>query len=337
MNARRNILTGVSVIFSPALSLRSSAGPARDAAHFEEIHPRFAKVKLKSKIKNQLVRAEPAVARKLKIAFTLVELMVSIAILTAVILIVSTLLTNAQRAVGMSQDTIKADADARAIVDRLRADLAALTKEGFLAIYTDTNDRQHLIFTAVGPYRSMTDPTIIANAARIDYGLTGSADKNILWRRAILLNAANTATIANDDHEQTSLASYKTVDRSDIDLELGEFTGTPTMTLPPNSLTEVYDLWPYLARPCTNLKIDWTDGTISLTDNTITWYDADAPKAAWEDHSAADEEYANLAGEYCALWTYEKKDNWPLALRITFTLGEGGTAQKYEIIVDLPR
>ncbi len=343
MNARRNILTGVSVIFSPVLSLRSSGG-------FEEIHPRFAKVKLKSKIKN----------RKSKIGFTLVELMVSIAILTAIILIVSTLMSKTRQAVELSQGTIAADADARAAVDRLRTDLAGLTTEGFLAIYTDTDGRQHLVFTAVGAYRSMVDSTI-ANVARIDYGLTGSSAQDVLWRRAFLLNAESAATTAND-HEKISLADYKTWVRDNINFALynaggnytwaGEtfdcFITTPSMTLPPNSLSEVSGLWPYLVRPCSNLKIHWTDGTLDGAD-LITWYGPDAPKkpgdwsardAIYQDNNPTDDdamEYDAGDDRYCALWTYRKKDNWPSALRITFTLGTGKTVRTYEVIVDLPR
>ncbi|MDY7011916.1 MAG: hypothetical protein SVV80_14390 [Planctomycetota bacterium] len=291
---------------------------------------------------------------------TLVELMVSIAILTAIILIVSTLLASAQRVVGTSQETIRADADARVIAERLRADLSGLTSEGFLAIYTGAGDRQHLLFTTVGPYRSMTEtgnPTI-ANAARIDYGLTGGAN-NILWRRAFLLNGESGAPTGGD-MEKISLAEYKTWPRVNFDFALyngGEeylwdgnpfkcfiMPPSPEMTLPPNSLSEVKALWPYLARPCSNLKIEWTDGECDATTKMLLWYNSASPKeAAWVDRDVAVDaiEYdADLTvgdDRYCALWTHGNKDNWPSALRITFTLGKGGTAQTYEIIVDLPR
>ncbi len=293
---------------------------------------------------------------------TLVELMVSIGILTAVILIVSSLLANAQRAVGSSQGTIVADADARAAVNRLRTDLARLTTEGFLAIYTDINDRRHLVFTAVGPYRSMTetDAPTIANAARIDYGLTGDADK-ILWRRAFLLNGEG-ITVTAGDREKISLADYKVWDRAGIDAALYNAGGTynwpignpfdcfitsPSITLPPNSLSEVRGLWPYLARPCSNLKIYWTDGTTDA--NGMIWYgdngglgDVNPKESDWADKVPADDTIEYNAGDaanprYCTLWTHRKKDNWPLALRITFTLGTGETARTYEVIVDLPR
>jgi prepilin-type N-terminal cleavage/methylation domain-containing protein len=302
--------------------------------------------------------------RNLSAGFTLVELMVSITILTAIILIVSTLLSNAQRAVNLSQSTITADADARAVTGRIRADLAALTTEGFLAIYTDTNDRQHLVFTAVGSYKSMTEAVdpVVANAARIDYGRTGDSDKNVLWRRAVLLNGeSGQPATTRGDMEEISLADYKVWNRTEIDDSLYNAVGNytweaktfncfvtpPVITLPPNSLADLDDLWPYLVRPCTNLQIEWTDGELD-TNEMLLWYNSVAPKApAWTGRDAAHQdnnpgdndamEYDAGGSRYCALWTYAKKDNWPLALRITFTMGTGDTAQTYEVIVDLPR
>ncbi len=318
-----------------------------------------------------VIRNPQSAIRNLSAAFTLVELMVSMTILTAIILVVSTLLTNAQRAVNLSQSTITADADARTVVERIRADLAGLTTEGFLAIYTDTNGRQHLVFTAVGPYKSMIDSTI-ANAARIDYGRTGTSNKNVLWRRATLLNAESAAATTND-HEKISLAEYKVWSRKDFDYALYNevvgpprqydwpvggtvwfdcFTNMPSIPLPPNSLADLEKLWPYLARPCRNLKIEWADGECDATTKMLIWYNSDAAKkpddwknrdAVYQDtHPSQDAAEYNVelaaGGErYCALWTYRKKDNWPLALRITFELGTGETAQTYEVIVDLPR
>ena len=338
-------------------------------------HSDFAHPNPQSAIRNpqSVIRNPQSGVRNLSAGFTLIELMVSITILTAIILIVSTLLTNAQQAVNLSQSTITADADARTVVERIRTDLAGLTTEGFLAIYTDTNGRQHLVFTAVGSYRSMTESVapVIANAARIDYGRIGSTGsaRYALWRRAVLLNgeSGGPAAAMRGDMEKISLADYKVMSRSDINYALynnvappGQydwpvggptwfncFINTPSITLPPNSLADLENIWPYLARPCTNLKIDWTDGTLDVTTKMLVWYNSGAPKAAWggrgavhQDNNPGDNdamEYNAGGVRYCALWTYRKKDNWPLALRITFTMGTGATAQTYEVIVDLPR
>jgi len=284
-----------------------------------------------------------------KVGMTLVELMVALGILAGIIVIVNSMIINARHAIISSQDALAVNADARAVIARLRTDLASMTREGFLAICNDPDDGQHLVFTAVGPFASVVD-SCTANAARIDYGLTTDSYK-ILWRRAILLDPTNNS---QNDHEQITLADYKTWPRALINFVLYNDSGgysynginfpcfinpLENIVIPPITLEDVNNLWPYLASPCTNLKIEWTDGT--LTGGKITWYGPDNPKDSnWDTHSPSDNtiEYANIAGKYCALWTCENKDNWPKALRITFTLGNKNLTREYtyETIIYLP-
>ncbi len=336
--------------------------------------------------------------------FTLVELIVSIAILTAVILIVSTLLTNAQRAVGMSQDTIKADADARTIVDRLRADLAGLTAEGFLAIrnhrfqYQGVGDWHYagqLIFTTVGPYRSVTSAwndnpvdsdDILANSGIIYFGhammpglppvpvwdvTAPKPDKWVLMRRLTLMTPGLSPNVDEPGYDSSRHYDYQNLSLSfirSLPYDLGSYdtdtsddlwelisrqtsrvsAGAPDYTwdyLPlsrvvnpyPNSLGEVRDAWPYLARGCSNFLIEWTDG--STVGNNLQWFGGyDDAVPGWTTFGLTTGEDVSVGNErYFVDFTFRYPDDWPVALRITFTLGEGGAAQTYEIIVDLPR
>ena len=284
------------------------------------------------------------------VGMTLIELMVALGILSGVIVIVNSMMINARRAIAVSQEALSVGADARAVIARLRADLASITPEGFLAICNDPDGGQHLVFTAVGSFASMVDSSITANSARIDYGRTTDSEQ-ILWRRAVLLDPTSNS---QNDHEQITLADYKAWTRAEIDFALYNDNGgysynsmnfpcfiNPLDTkLPPNTLDEVTDTWPYLVSPCTEFKIEWTDGT--LTDGKIAWYGPDNPKDSnWDSHGPNDNtiEYANGAvGTYCALWTSANKDNWPKALRITFTLGNKNLTRffTYETIVYLP-
>ena len=280
---------------------------------------------------------------------TLIELMVALGILAGVIVIVNSMIINAKHAIVSAQDALVVNANARAVIARLRADLASITREGFLAICNDPDDGQHLVFTAVGPFASMVDSSM-ANSARIDYGRTTDSEQ-ILWRRAILLDPTNNSQY---DHEQIALADYRAWPRAFINFVLYNNSGgynynginfpcfinpLENIAIPPITLEDVNNLWPYLASPCTELKIEWTDG--SLSDGKITWYGPDNPKDSnWDTHGPTDNtiEYANFAGKYCALWTWENKDNWPKALRITFTLGNKNLTKfyTYETVVYLP-
>ncbi len=247
--------------------------------------------------------------------------MVSVAILVAIILVANSLLTSAQRTVVFSQANISLNSDARAAADRLRGDLAKLSKDGFLAIYRDGGGRKHLVFTTASPYRSIFDNNTIANAARIDYGLS-SHSKPILWRRVILLDPTNVIPWQHD-YEKMALAYYGQLSRANINTAIqGNYTYTyadgsnvnfpcmtaePPMTMPPNSLPDVQALWPYLARPCTQFNVEWTAA------GAISWNNTDET------------------------WTHADKTNWPAALRVTFTMGEGESERKYEVIIDLPQ
>lgn len=156
-------------------------------------------------------------SRLMKPGMTLIELMVSVTILTVMILIASALLTQARAAVTGAEEGIAANSSHRAIAQRLRADIAMLTRTGYMAIVStavpsDPNDPSHatlqsntwagthaLVFTTVGPFHSRyPGDTHQANAARVDYGIAQASRlgtaitpipvaEKILFRRAILL------------------------------------------------------------------------------------------------------------------------------------------------------
>jgi len=138
--------------------------------------------------------------------------MVSVTILIVMILMTNQLLSASRKTIRIAEDAIKANADARAVADTLRNDLAQLTKQGFLAItyLYDEGTKQsypHLVFTAVGDYTSRLKTSVTAKAALIDYGVVaktqqylanGNETKNlndpplsppVMWRRARLLNS----------------------------------------------------------------------------------------------------------------------------------------------------
>ena len=83
--------------------------------------------------------AAPANARR---AFTLIELMVAVAILAILIVIFSGVLSQAQGVVNTSNDDIRTDRDMLAVDDVLHSDLTNITKKGFLKIDRDYLERK---------------------------------------------------------------------------------------------------------------------------------------------------------------------------------------------------
>lgn len=290
-------------------------------------------------------------------AVTLTELVVAMGVLVLIVGVFNSLMVTCQRVVKGSQATIKTNAEARAIIAQIRADLHGLTKEGFLAItYRDEDGPPHLIFTSVSGFRSMVDTNAAnnaANAARVGFGLTGDPAE-VLYRRAMLQGTADSA----DDHERLSLAFYRAntqTPRTDIaDLlfsnnqiggidYLGVVTNPPAITLPALNLTHIAGLWPYMTGEVSDLRIQWTRP--DPDSGQLVWYDKDAPlTGAWKSRNAAHQdsnptedwpEFQSSTGAYCALWTFKKKDNWPTALRLQMELGD--PTRRYELIVDLTR
>lgn len=197
---------------------------------------------------------------------TLTELIVSAAILVMMLAIVNGMLASSRRTIRQAQTTIRVNADMRAAVDRIRKDLARITKDGFLGISEDVNDSMHVVFTAVGVFRSICDDTV-ANAAWIDYGVTKD-DNKILWRRAILLDPNDATTNDKDDHVKGSLSeaySGTIMPRQYFGSILAWATErfySPKFNLPAAKLSDLDGLWPYLIGNVTDLKIQWSNGTL---------------------------------------------------------------------------
>ena len=284
--------------------------------------------------------------------FTLVELMVSVAIIAILMLSFSLVLTSSQQVVSMSQKGMRANDASAALADLIRQDLASLATDGFLAIYAGNPDLNHcrVMFTTTGTYQSMVSANV-ATSARIDYGVfdaTASSSsydaRQVLWRRALLLtgitcnNTPPSFPPAASDLIGDTLAGYKL----SANINLVTFTtsvrnamnANPALNLPPTRLIQVQALWPYVYHPCTLFTVEWTNDT-----NLVNWYsppNAPAPAMGQPDRRGANP----------LIWKFGDTD-WPLALRIRFRLvrdsnllpkprpGEDDNVAPYEMIVRL--
>jgi len=290
---------------------------------------------------------------------TLTELIVSAAILVMMLAIVNGMLASSRRTIRQAQTIIRVNADMRAAVDRIRKDLARITKDGFLGISEDINQSMHITFTAVGVFRSMCDDTV-ANAARIDYGVTTDAQgntPNILWRRAILMDPDDATTDDKDDHVKGSLSEQYAMTimprqyAGSILAWTSEPFYAPKFILPAAKLSDLDGLWPYLIGNVTDLKIQWSNGTLEDPNDpgsALVWHDKSKPHEdpGWTTRILIDQDFREPNADipefqvpgtkgprYNALWTYGKKDNWPTAVRMQLKIED----QPFEIIVALPK
>lgn len=217
-------------------------------------------------------------------AFTLMELLVAVAILAALILIFGGIFSQVQQVVGKSNEAIQIDRTAVAIEKVIRQDISSISKTGFLQITAG----EQIAFTALGGFESRTEPPDPAdpamnkaNAALIDYGLLGS--NNVLWRRAHLLKpeiGSDTGDLLKASLGEVATDAWRTANQS-------VYTDNANITLPPRT---AQDWASHLAGNSTDFKVFWWDG------------------AAWSADGAT------------GTWSAANPDNWPETLRIEFNV-----------------
>jgi type II secretory pathway pseudopilin PulG len=203
---------------------------------------------------------------------TMIELLVSMGILTLIVLAFGTILSQTRQVADKSSAFMQANASATVIAQALRDDLARLAPQGFLAVYTDSvlepNRNQRLVFTAVRPFTSQVNAGIATNAARIAYGLDANSR---LWRKAVLLSNTTTTT----DVENAWLGQYdpNCHPTTPIDLNANLPTYCADPIIPLNiTLTNMVSFWPLLAGSCSRFQVSWWNtGTSKWVSDANTW------------------------------------------------------------------
>jgi len=273
---------------------------------------------------------------------TLIELLVALAVMAMMILAFAVILSQSQKVTSGAELLMRRNAAASAIIRTLRDDVASISRDGLLGIHRvvigtdlDGDDMfcDHLVFVSTGTYRSRTvepDGTpIYANAAQIDYGVTNYESQEtggVLWRRAKLLNPEAGKA---DDVLKFPLMDYRTYDTDRCGYQAENLANDPPIwntLVPPRGLDDLSSLWPYLASPVIEFKVEW-------------WDEAASPPA-WND--ADDKADTGVPEDDTVAWCFmdfratEAEHKWPKALRIRFTIGyqndPADAPQDYEVI-----
>ncbi len=267
---------------------------------------------------------------------TLIELLVSISILTIIILLFSTIISQSQELVSASTKTMRGNSEISAVVSVIRNDLRSITKQGFLCI-TETNGSPVMFFTKVGPTQSLTSP-IRSNATCVSYGMVPNqavgATDSILWRQGWILRDMGGSPVPQDiwDRDLASLQDCSianqhrifsnagiTCPQPDNHIRINELIFAIPSTIPADSsaikipaqtLTEINALWQCLINNSNSLQITWSNGDQDASQNII-WYGKDIPNG--------DINIENLPPKpYRALWSNHNQNNWPKMIKIKF-------------------
>ena len=279
---------------------------------------------------------------------TLVELLVSVGVLSVMILAFSTILTQSQQFISLAHASRRSHALAASIARIIRRDIRQISQDGILAITTADDGSPMLIVTAVGPASSiMADTEAVSSTARLI--CYGEADNNasnkvkgtrLLWRPSyVLVGDSATGGLAADCLD-LSLGMLKAMTREQIhtrviDQEIGGLNAAANTQLRvpvENDLAGIEDLWQVLAAGCSDLSITWTNGQIDQATGNLLWFGVDRSDSAMPVKLAStlDETYANTVEDtnynsgdsYRALWTHRDQTNWPRAIKIRFRLND---------------
>ncbi len=247
-------------------------------------------------------------------AFTLLELVVAIALLAIVFLFAGTIFKVSINAYRVAVANVEIMQKLRAITDQLNRDFEGLQKDGYLILHFEQLNRQEfdnsdkdnfradrIYYFSTGDFQSWFDPDIRSNIARVYFGhdhtsLANSGELVCEWKLAryiVLL----TPDISNppDDCCDVSFAECK------IDLSALE---DPNNVLINNvveiDIEDVNDVRHLMCQNAGQMQIEWTDGTI--TNSELQWNGNPGPTKPTE------------------RWGPDNPDNWPKAIKFTFRL-----------------
>lgn len=257
---------------------------------------------------------------------TLVELMVSVAILSVIAVTFTTILSQSQRVVSTSQQTMRANATAAALAQTIQRDFRRITHNGFIRI-TGFQSDQRLYFVCAGPSRSVTGDTL-GTGCIVGYGVCDNPnsdddDSKVLYRTNWVLHRETGETpdfTLEDDVFQADLADIQRLGpiemRDLIDDEL-ESNRPDKIAVPPENLDEIEDLWMVLREGIDEVRFYYTNGEVN-----------DDGELRWETGAK--------------IWTRHNLDEWPVAFRVRFQLSEellppDSAPLTYEIVVPVRR
>lgn len=250
----------------------------------------------------------------MKKAFTIIELVVAVAILAMMLAFASVIFSVSIDAYRVSSANAEVMRKMRAITDQLNRGFKGLRKDGYLVLYADRQLNRYefadsldsdafqtdrIYYFSTGDFQSWFPPYPRSNIARIYLGhdsisLTDDLIPVSQWRLArdvVLLTVGYSSPDCNDC-DDVSFAVCK-ADLSALE-DANSLLNSSVSTDIQQDLNNVRRL---LCQNLGEIIIEWTDGTKDAVDNSLVW---DGTDGAWTPLTLT--------------------SNWPKALKFTFTL-----------------
>ncbi len=260
----------------------------------------------------------------MKKAFTLIELVVAVALLAMALafsgIIFKVSIESYRTAVANAEIMQKL----RAITDQLNADFQGLQKDGYLILDSAGITRKEfrdspasggfradrLYYFATGDFQSWFNQDIRSNIARIYFGHErySLADANNIvsgWnlaRDVILLTPGNSDP--NFDYRNISYTQCKS--------DLGSFEDPNILLSNPVAINPLVNIQSLLCQNAGEVRIEWTDGTKD-PNGILNWFGLSRPRGISIENTTN--------WPYRVFWTPTTPGQlWPEAMKFTFTL-----------------
>ena len=247
-------------------------------------------------------QARPSATRRAA-GFTLMELMVSVAIMAIIMLAFGGLLNQANKVVTEGEQRMRSDAAASAIARIVRNDIRKMTKNGFLRVGGSEDKGFFLVIVTAGKTQSSFGNEA-GDGAIIVYGR--HEDSKVLFRRVFILAKEAVAAKKVQDcliwngtklNERTgkgmNLADLQVLEAAEMEKLIAEATDQTNLDIafPPETLYQVQQtMWMVLAGGCTDLLVEHR-----------------APgQTNWKENSV--------------IYTRHNQASWPTAIKFTFEL-----------------
>ena len=269
---------------------------------------------------------------------TLMELMVSVALLAGMILAFNIILSQSQRVVSGAQRAIRANASGMAIAQVIRRDMRSISKDGFLYIGQDV-DASRIVANAAG---SPKRPLLLFTAAGLSESVTGNArgtgtlvcyrcatkkikdtsgaivddlTEEIFCRIGLVLStdASTSLPWPNGDRWDNDLADIQRMSDADIRSGIADSLDDPiALIVPPLSAGDITSLWKVLTH---NVQVTGTAAPYST--HLKIEYSLPGELGTWTPPSPGGD-----------IWTFRNQDAWPVAIKFRFTMSTASQVRR---------
>ena len=279
----------------------------------------------------------------MKKAFTLIELMVGVALLAMVLAFTSVIFKVSIESYRQGSANMEIMQKLRAITDQLNSDFKGLQKDGYLMLRSEAEpNRQEfqnspatatfradrLYYFSTGDFQSWFNANIRSNIAMIYFGHDRSLfDGSFVskWNLARDIELLTPGISPPLDCNNISYAECK----ANISLISGRAEALLLYSLPINIKVYRDDVRRLMCQNAGEMVIEWTDGTKYPLDGSLAWFGFSMLRK--EDHLGipANHNYDTIEVKdpaavplyYTAYWKPDTpKQYWPKALKFTFTL-----------------